>query len=282
MVLTPQRTRNHEIDTEACKIVTLKFDRDWEVRDITGRDFGVDKIVERFESGNATSELIMLQIKGTETEIDVKNPRFSLPTKTLLYAEMFASPFLLVYCSITNPEQCYYVWLQEYIRVRLNFENKNWRNQGTNTIYFPVTNILGSDYSIGHLQYISKFPKFKDSWVEYYVSVTDLGYYLPNVFCYEEMNLADIKYSVKGIVKHTEDAIEKSTYIPQEYLSQNMQELINLVKEIEDCDKKPELEDYRKIIKYCSEIKLSMEAISLRFDSSHLRFLYEIEGCIDF
>lgn len=100
------------VDTEACKIVSMKFDRNWEIRDVTGRDFGIDKIVERFENGYATSEMLILQIKGTETLIDSEKPSFSLPTKTLLYAELFVFPFLLVYCSISNPEQCYYLWLQ--------------------------------------------------------------------------------------------------------------------------------------------------------------------------
>ena len=47
----PHRVTQHEIDNEACKIVISKFDRNWEIRDLTGRDFGIDKIVERFQDG---------------------------------------------------------------------------------------------------------------------------------------------------------------------------------------------------------------------------------------
>lgn len=65
----PHRVRQHEIDNEACKIVISKFDRNWEIRDLTGRDFGIDKIVERFQDGYATSELLLLQIKGTEKKL---------------------------------------------------------------------------------------------------------------------------------------------------------------------------------------------------------------------
>ena len=130
------RILQHEIDSEACKIVSSKFNRNWEIRDLTGRDFGIDKMVERFENEYVTSEFLLLQIKGTEKEIDTNNPRFSLKTKELQYAEMFTTPLILVYVSITNPQQCYYVWLQEYIRVRLQFDNPTWRKQDTNTIYF--------------------------------------------------------------------------------------------------------------------------------------------------
>ena len=59
------------------------------------------------------------------------------------------------------------------IRVRLNFENPNWRQEEMNTVYFPKKNILGSEYSKEHIEYISLFPKFKDSWIQYYVSVAD-------------------------------------------------------------------------------------------------------------
>lgn len=282
MGLPPHRISNHEIDTEACKIVSMKFDRNWEMRDVTGRDFGIDKIAERFENGYATSEIMMLQIKGTESVIDESNPRFSISTKTLLYAELFAAPFILVYCSIDNPEQCYYLWLQEYIRVRLEFENKNWRNQSTNTVYFPTKNVLGSEYSIEHIEYISKFPKFKDSWIQYYISVVDLGYYLPKSYCYENMELEDIKYTIQGIAKNTERAIRNSKYIPKRFLSEHMKDLVELVEKIESSCEKPSQEDYLKVLVYCNEIRMSMEALSLRFDSEHLRFLYEMEGIADY
>ena len=101
MASAPQRVHNHEIDARACGIVSQKFSSNWELRDLTGRDFGVDKIAERFCNGYTTSELLMLQIKGTESYIDETNPRFSLDTKTLIYAEMFSVPFLLVFCSVT-------------------------------------------------------------------------------------------------------------------------------------------------------------------------------------
>lgn len=282
MALPPHRIHNHEIDYEACRIVTMKFESDWELRDVTGRDFGVDKIGERFENGYATSEMVMLQIKGTESMISEQNPKFSVPTKTLLYAEMFSAPFLLIYCSINNPEQCYYLWLQEYICVRLNFENKNWRQQETNMVYFPAKNILGSNYSKEHLRYISQFPKFKDSWIQYYVSVADLGYYLPQCFCYEEMDIAEVKYTMQGIIQKTKNAIEKSKHIPKRFLSEHMHELVELVSKIEEADEMPKKEDYLKVILFCNEIKASMEALSMRFDANHLRLLYEIEGTADF
>lgn len=281
-VRLPHRINNHEIDTEACKVVVSKFDRNWEIRDITGRDFGIDKIVERFEDGYATSEMIMLQVKGTDKEIDYNNPRFSIDTKTLLYAEMFASPFLLVYCSVKDSNQCYYVWLQEYIRVRLNFEKNNWRSQRTNTIYFPQKNILGTDYSAEHLLYISKFPKYKDSWVQYYLCVEDLGYKLPRIYCYEEMCLDEIKYTIEGIDVKLQKAIDCSKNIPQRFIPQEINLAMSIAKEIQDAKEKPPAEKYWELINYCDMIKKSMQCMALRFDVEHLRILYEAEGIADY
>ena len=51
MTQPPQRIHTHQIDTRACSIISTKFSHIWEIRDLTGKDFGVDKIVERFQDG---------------------------------------------------------------------------------------------------------------------------------------------------------------------------------------------------------------------------------------
>ena len=78
MTQPPQRIHTHQIDTTACSIISTKFSHNWEMRDLTGRDFGIDKIVERFQDSYATSEIMLLQIKGTETEILYRNQNFDL------------------------------------------------------------------------------------------------------------------------------------------------------------------------------------------------------------
>lgn len=282
MTNLPRRVYAHETDTEACKIVSMKLGKDWEIRDLTGRDFGIDKIIERFEDGVATSEIMMLQIKGTTQKIDYRNPKFSLDTKTLLYAEMFSSPFILVYCSTTTPDQCYYVWLQEYIRIRLNFEKPNWRNQKSNTIYFPLDNILGTDSSKQHLLYISKFPKYKDSWVQYYLCLSDLTYHLPQNICYDEMSLEEIKYSVDGIADKLRNSLVCSKHIPQRFISKHLSDAIILAEDIMTSQEKPAFQKYWDLINYCNQIKACMEQIAYRFDDKYIRILYEIDGSADY
>lgn len=278
----PHRILQHEIDSEACKIVANKFNRNWEIRDLTGRDFGIDKIVERFENGFTTSEFLLLQIKGTEKEIDVENPRFLLKTKELQYAEMFTTPLLLVFVSITFPQQCYYVWLQEYIRVRLQVDNPNWRKQDSNTIYFPKDNILDLGKRIDHLKYISKFPKFEHSWVQYYLALDDIDSKLPNMFVYENMDLKDIRYTVQDIEKALKKAVACSEHIPERFKPDLFAETIELVQTIKSKNEKPKKEEYMKILTNTNIIKASMQCIAQRFDPDHMRLLYELEGTADY
>lgn len=182
MAYPPKRPSSHIIDTAACSFVTsLMPSESWVVRDLTERDFGIDKIFERFENGFATGELMAIQVKGTDKPLEDKPEiPFSIDTKTLLYAEMFAIPFLLIRCSLADDGACYFVWLQEYIRVRLNFDNSSWRKQGSNTILIPASNRLGDTSAESRLIHISRFPKMKESWLKYYIDTCDLAYQLPN------------------------------------------------------------------------------------------------------
>lgn len=55
MAYPPKRPSSHIIDTAACSFVTsLMPSESWVVRDLTERDFGIDKFFERFENGFAT------------------------------------------------------------------------------------------------------------------------------------------------------------------------------------------------------------------------------------
>ncbi len=278
----PQRVRSHEIDSKACAIVSLQFSKNWELRDLTGRDFGVDKIAERFQNGSATSELIMLQIKGTETTIDANNPRFSIETKTLIYAEMFSVPFLLVYCSINAPNECYYLWLQEYIRVRLDYDTPNWKKQKTNTVYFPKENILNTERAETHLRYIAGFPKYQSSWVRYYLSLNDLCYNLPSVFELDLFCKSGVNAIVEPLVQKLIEAIDKFGNIPRRFIPDFYEQTIDIGKDILNDSNLPDTDKFISFIHNCRMIQNSVELIASRFDSSYLRFLYEFDGSADF
>ena len=286
MSMPPRRITQHEIDSEACKYVSMSFDRTWEFRDLTGRDFGIDKIAERYDNSYATGELLLLQIKGTEKEINETDPKFSLETKTLIYAEMFSAPFLLIHCSISKPNNIYYLWLQEYIRVRLNYENPTWKNQEHNMVYFPKDNILGSAKSKGHLNYISKFPKFKDSWIEYYIALSDLCYEIPQIYCIETEPIFYCKNALNALVTKIKRKLEAAAIvtpnIPQQFIPSCMPATTKLCRDILASSSLPDSETIENLMTNCQTIERSVVTIAQRFNPGLLRIVYEVNGIADY
>ncbi len=155
------RIDSHEIDTQARKIIPLAFPREWEFREKTGRDYGIDMEIELFQNKTETGNTLLLQIKGTEKNIIVNNKivQFDMPISTLLYAEIFITPILLTYCSINSSDlTIYYLWLQDYIKTVLNIEKPNWKkNKATVRVNIPASNAMPGNEK--HLFYISHFPK---------------------------------------------------------------------------------------------------------------------------
>jgi hypothetical protein len=155
------RIDTHEIDTQARRLVPLTFPRQWEHRELTGRDYGVDMEIELFFGKNPSGQILILQIKGTEKEISFVNDLtyFDIPTKTLIYSEHFVTPFLLVICPVNNDKPTfYYLWLQDYINTVLNIENPNWRlNKFNIRIFIPKDNKMPGNEQ--HLAFISHFPQ---------------------------------------------------------------------------------------------------------------------------
>jgi hypothetical protein len=160
------RPEAHEVDTLARRQVPRALPASWEHRESTGRDYGIDMIVELFESGSATGAFLLFQIKGTQSEIDcdVSNLAFDVPVRTLNYSELFIAPILLVSCPVnTEPPVFYYLWLQEYIRIVLDHDNPSWRsNRRTARVKIPVDNRMPGNE--GHLSFVANFPRRLFDW----------------------------------------------------------------------------------------------------------------------
>ena len=155
------RSHSHIVDTQARKLVPNIFPNEWEYREVTGRDYGIDMEIELFERSNPTGQILLLQIKGI-TKMFSNNTKhyynFSMATKTLKYAERFITPFLLIICPVNEkPIKSYYLWLQDYIKTCLDIDKIKWRDQNTITIHIPKNNIMPDNEN--HISYISKFPK---------------------------------------------------------------------------------------------------------------------------
>ena len=160
------RPEAHGVDTLARRQVPRALPVSWEHREFTGRDYGVDMVVELFQSGCATGAFLLFQIKGTQSEIDcdVADLAVDLHVRTLKYSELFIAPLLLTICPVkTEPPIFYYLWLQEYIRIVLDHDNPNWRSNRVRVrVKIPANNrVPGNE---GHLSFIADFPRRLFDW----------------------------------------------------------------------------------------------------------------------
>lgn len=115
-------------------------------RNITGRDYGVDGIVEIFdENDNPTGKIAYIQIKSTKNRIQpMKTQNMyvacnKISKSNLMYATQKKIPFILVYCCI-NESGFYYKLLNENAMNIRNIKNDN-------TIRILLDNYIENDSS---------------------------------------------------------------------------------------------------------------------------------------
>jgi hypothetical protein len=140
----PQRCNTHRIDTLAVRMVESTLPADWIKRSVEDRDYGIDMMLEAFDGDDPTGVLVLLQVKGREASFGREDVSMSVPVKTLLYAQMFQTPFFLVHASLGD-QKAYFVWLQKYINTRLASDSPQWNRQDHVTIRFPSDNLLDRD-----------------------------------------------------------------------------------------------------------------------------------------
>ncbi len=206
------RPESHEIDTLARRRVPLAFPVAWEHRELTGRDYGIDMIIEVFENGIATGNLLSLQIKGTSKNISIAEKIiYDLPVRTLIYSDMFIAPVLLVLCPVNSQQKgFYYLWLQEYIRVILNRENPDWRkNTSKVRVKIPVRNYMPGDED--KVAFISNFPKRIFDWCQYARIYEDIKYALDNYFNIDNMIPEEFENDkfFSDIIKQSKDELAR-------------------------------------------------------------------------
>lgn len=153
------RPRAHEIDTVARRRVATALPDEWVERELTGRDYGIDLMIELFEGARPTGSWLLLQIKGRDSRwLEVANLVAAFPVRTLRYAETMTTPVLGVFCPIREPSSSFgFLWLQEYIQVVLDQARPGWRDQRTVTLRIPAANrIPGSE---ARLKWIAAYPQ---------------------------------------------------------------------------------------------------------------------------
>lgn len=294
------RPESHEIDSLARRRVPLAFPKGWEHRELTGRDYGIDMILEIFDNGIPTGKSLSLQIKGISVDVDesVQEIKFDIPVRTLLYSEMFISPVLLVICPVNQPEiKIFYLWLQEYIGVVLNHDHPTWRQNKTKVrVSIPIDNQMPGDES--KLSFLAGFPKRVFEWCQYARICEDLKYDLNSFFETDSIDLLEIydqksyEELMKEVNRDLENIIEKINEImnlKHIFNEQNWRAPQAILKNV----LKPALESAQRLLnnssinhnldnKRIAQLTNISSLLSLYNDYSFSRVLWKNEGIHDF
>ena len=152
-----RRIRSHVIETKTKNNVRKLIDNDESFfRELTGRDYGIDGIIELYEKKNVTGKIAYVQIKGTEKKIKpllLREHIISCPitTSSAEYAFQNNIPFILIYASTQDENMFYYVCLQEAEIDKVKLEK-----QKTITIHIPLNSFVCEDFE-GLYALINKF-----------------------------------------------------------------------------------------------------------------------------
>lgn len=139
-----KRTQSHSIETKTCDNVRKKIDDTGNAlyREISGRDYGIDAVVELFEEGNITGKFALLQIKGTGKKIvPLKRSNeisCKISSSNALYAYQDRIPVILIYASTQEEGNFFFADL----RTAIKKENKKkiHNNQKEITVRIPLNN----------------------------------------------------------------------------------------------------------------------------------------------
>lgn len=145
-----KRTLPHVTEDISKSYVNSKINDSREAlfREITGRDYGVDAIVEIFDDGMPTGKVAFLQIKATNEAIVPlrRSPEFvscpGVSDSTLNYTYQNNIPVMLIYVYLKGERGFYFDIIN-------NTEKKNGRNKtkkgDKTTIRLPVENHTKGD-----------------------------------------------------------------------------------------------------------------------------------------
>jgi hypothetical protein len=181
------RTYTHIVDSKAVRAVLNQLPIEWVVRSLTERDYGIDLMVELFDSDGSdkngkakyrsTGWTAVLQIKGTEIQNAYKKKELStsLDVDFLLYAERFALPFVLFYVYVGDGDATiHFLWIQRYIKDVLDEHHPGWRTQKKKRIIIPSQNVLPSNLT--KLIKICRYYRYLEESAEYIDIYSHLKY----------------------------------------------------------------------------------------------------------
>ena len=150
------RTRSHVIETNSINFIKTKIDSFYQngdalAREWNERDYGIDLVIEFFNNGYPTGNIAYLQVKATESKIhkNIRSDYISCPnvsSSSLEYANQNKIPFILIYISMSQPIEFYFVDIQSLnVGNLIEKANKNLTNK--TTVKIPSINNSKGDFT---------------------------------------------------------------------------------------------------------------------------------------
>ena len=146
------RISSHVIETRAKDCIQDRIDSFGEVgdflfRELSGRDYGVDGILECFDNGVPTGKIAYLQIKGTSTQlVPLKNKKViscsGVSVSNLSYVKQNRISVILIYVSLLASRPMFFADLKE-ISKDITYD-KNLKHV---TVHIPIENCAIDDIS---------------------------------------------------------------------------------------------------------------------------------------
>lgn len=137
-----KRTREHEIDSMAQKLLEAQCPLNW-VKRGQCPDYGIDYEVQVFDNEISTDIWFRIQLKGKEKYRETpKFIKIQFETDKLVYY-MTKVPFPVFLIVVhTRKKEIHWIFIQKYVNEILKKENPEWMKQKTVTVNIPKKNVF--------------------------------------------------------------------------------------------------------------------------------------------
>ena len=131
----PEIDRNAEIEAESIQALTTALSDLFIVRTETGRDYGVDFLLEAKERKTPLNCRAQAQLKGTDTPKFLRDGTVSLQVTTSSFCYLLNGPCPIYFLYITKTGEIRYLWAFEE-KLRLDNEDSEWKKQAKISLHF--------------------------------------------------------------------------------------------------------------------------------------------------
>lgn len=139
------RTEPHKVEQNAKNGLWMELGHhgQMETRDVTGRDWGFDFLIEIFADGEITGKLAYVQLKGVECWANMKIIKkrtqisIGITPSSAKYASQQKIPFFVIVASAAKDENGFYFMLLQSVANEAKFQKRVRENKKSIQVHLP-------------------------------------------------------------------------------------------------------------------------------------------------